>query len=96
VVLLTPKNLFVRVLAETGLVGFAVFVGFLWVILAEAIRLWVSADEEEQFWGRAGVLGFVAACLVGFSTDSFAMPNMWVLFGLVTAAGRVFREEMIL
>jgi O-antigen ligase len=92
VVLLTPKNLYVRLLAETGLVGMAVFVGFLGVILAEAGRLWVAADEEEQFWGRAGVLGFVAACLVGFSTDSFAMPNMWVLFGLVTAAGRVFRQ----
>jgi O-antigen ligase len=90
VVLLTPKNLFVRVLAETGLVGFAVFAGFLWVILGEGIRLWLSEDGELQFWGQAGVLGFVAACLVGFSTDSFATPNMWVLFGMVTAAGKVF------
>ena len=89
-ILLTPKNLFVRVLAETGLVGFAVFAGFLWVILGEGLRLWLSEDEENQFWGWAGVLGFAAACLVGFSTDSFATPNMWVLFGLVTAAGRVF------
>ena len=90
-VLLTPKNLFVRVLAETGLVGFAFFTGFLWVILGEGIRLWLSEEEELQFWGRAGVLGFAAVCLVGFSTDSFATPNMWVMFGLVTAAGKVFR-----
>ncbi|NUM43956.1 MAG: O-antigen ligase family protein [Anaerolineales bacterium] len=93
VVLLTPKNLFVRVLAETGLVGFAVFLGFLGVILAEAVRLWLATDEEQKFWGWAGVLGFVAACLVGFSTDSFAMPNMWVMFGLITAAGMLGRNE---
>ncbi|HLF91172.1 MAG TPA: O-antigen ligase family protein [Anaerolineales bacterium] len=91
-VLLTPKNLFVRVLSETGLVGFAFFVGFLWVVLGEGMSLWLSDDKEQGFWGRAGVLGFVAACLVGFSTDSFATPNMWVLFGLVTAASRIFSD----
>ncbi|GAB4578747.1 MAG: hypothetical protein Fur0022_14830 [Anaerolineales bacterium] len=91
VVLLTPKNLFVRILAETGLVGFAVFLGFLGVMLAEALRLWLSADEDRPFWGQAGGLGFVAACLVGFSTDSFAMPNMWVMFGLITASGLLLK-----
>jgi O-antigen ligase len=90
-VLLTPKNLFVRVLAETGLVGFAVFTGFLGVIVGESLRLWLSDEDELQFWGQAGVLGFAAVCLVGFSTDSFATPNMWVLFGLITAAGKGVR-----
>ncbi len=92
-VLLTPKNLFVRVLAETGLVGFAVFTGFLGVVLGEAVRLWLADDEERRFWGQAGVLGFVAACLVGFSTDSFATSNMWVMFGVITAAGLIYGSE---
>ena len=47
-------------------------------------------DEERRFWGQAGVLGFVAACLVGFSTDSFATSNMWVMFGVITAAGLIY------
>ncbi len=88
--LVTPKNLFVRVLAETGAVGFVFFGVFLIQIFGEALALWWRKDPVETYYmvGRAGVLGFLAAMLVAFSTDSFAMPNLWVLAGLITAAGR--------
>lgn len=89
--LVTPKNLFVRVLAETGLLGFGVFVAFLLVVVADALGLWwrKPPDATALLFGRAGFLGLAAAFLVAFSTDSFAMPNLWVLGGLVTAAAGI-------
>jgi O-antigen ligase len=90
--LVTPKNFFLRVLAETGIVGLVVFAGFWLANGASALELQLHprGDEPRYFWGRAGVLGLLACLLVAFSTDSFAMPNIWVFMGLVTSAERVF------
>ncbi|HZD56807.1 MAG TPA: O-antigen ligase family protein [Anaerolineales bacterium] len=88
--LVTAKNLYARLMAETGLVGTASFVVFLISMLGWVIFFWLSPFKEGKFWGIAGILGFVAFALAAFSFDSFALPNMWVMFGLFTAASRVF------
>ena len=88
--LVTSKNLYARLIAETGLVGTASFVVFLVSILGWVIFFWLSPFKVHKFWGIAGILGFVAFALAAFSFDSFALPNMWVIFGLLTAAGQVF------
>lgn len=84
--LITSKNLYLRVLAETGLVGAATFVAFLIAVLGCALYLWFSTSRESRFWGIGGVLGMLAFIMVAFSFDSFAVPNMWVMFGFITAA----------
>ncbi len=88
--LVTPKNLFVRVLAENGILGFALFCGFLLVLSGQATLLWLSPDPHARYWGRAAALGILAAVMVAFSTDSFALPNIWVFLGLVSAASAAF------
>jgi hypothetical protein len=55
-------------------------------ILGCAIYLWLSKNKEQNYFGVAGLLGLLAFGLSAFSYDSFALPNMWVLFGLITAA----------
>jgi O-antigen ligase len=86
--LVTSKNLYLRLLAETGLVGAATFVAFLIAITGCALRLWLYPGEENRFWGIAGLLGLTGFFLVALSFDSLAIPNMWVVFGLITAAHR--------
>jgi len=90
--LITPKNLYFRLLAETGLVGTAFFLAFVTAILGCALYLWLSSDRDQKFWGTAGLLGLLAFALSAFSYDSFAIPNMWVVFGLITAAAWVYRS----
>jgi O-antigen ligase len=86
--LVTSKNFYLRLLAETGLVGTAAFMAFLTAILGCTLYLWLSPGLINRYWGTAGLLGLVAFMLVAFSFDSFAIPNMWVVFGLITAARR--------
>lgn len=87
--LITPKNLYVRLLSETGLVGLAIFLAFGFGVLAHALSLYLSEDEERRFWGRGAVLGMIAVAIGALSFDSFALPNLWVVFGLITASAWV-------
>ena len=91
--LITAKNLYFRLLAETGLVGTAAFVAFLFAILGCALFLWLSPFLKQKFWGTAGLLGMIAFAMSALSFDSFAIPNMWVVFGLITAAAWVFAQS---
>lgn len=92
--LITPKNLILRVMAETGMLGLATFIAFVIAILGCALYLWFSPDLEVKFWGVGGILGLIAFGLVTFSFDSFAIPNMWVVFGLITAAMRLSKRQL--
>ncbi|MGB9641246.1 MAG: O-antigen ligase family protein [Anaerolineales bacterium] len=85
--LITPKNLYLRILAEGGLVGMASFLTFIAAVLGWGLYLWLSKDPQEHFLGGAAILGLVVLALAAFSFDSFALPNMWVLTGLIAAAG---------
>ncbi|MEI7990429.1 MAG: O-antigen ligase family protein [Chloroflexota bacterium] len=84
--LITPKNLFAKILAETGLIGFATFLVFILAILGCMIYLLLSSEEEWKYFGLAGLFGITAFVIIAFSFDSFAIPSMWILFGFITAA----------
>ncbi len=81
-----PKNLWVRLLAETGLVGTIFFIVFLLMILLAALYLAAKRDTLARFVGLAGAIGGMAAIFEGFSLDSFALPTMWITLGIVTTS----------
>ena len=87
--LITPKNLFGRILSETGLFGFAAFTAFIIAIIGGILYLWFSPHPEQKYWGMSGFISIVAFAFVIFSFDSFALPNMWIVFGLITAAAHM-------
>ncbi len=92
--IVTVKNFLIRIFAETGLLGTAAFVAFIVAVLGCALCMWFSPQAEQQYWGRAGLLGLAAFGIVSFSVDSFAIPNMWVVFGLITASAHLVKREM--
>lgn len=88
-VLLNSKSLWLRLLAETGLIGFSIFTGWL-------ASLWAAAETRDKakltcvsmlsLFGRFVLL---ALLIEGFSVDSFALPYIWVALGLATAASHL-------
>jgi O-antigen ligase len=92
--LITPKNLFARLLAETGIIGAMLFLMYFLAVLGCILYLWLAPGKggfqpEARFWGISGLFAVVVFMVVIFSFDSFALPNMWVVFGLLTAAAHL-------
>lgn len=88
------KSMWSRLLAETGLAGFALFLTwglFLWFTGGQ-----LSGQGSSKIYPTLGLavqlmlIGFLAE---GFSIDSFALPYIWVSAGLATAAWRIQRLE---
>jgi O-antigen ligase len=89
----TVKHFLLRILAETGLIGMGIYLIFLAVLLAGSVYLWLSKDEEEHFGGTIAIIGMVGFVVDTFSFDSFAIPNPWIMFGIITATFRIFTSE---
>lgn len=85
-VLLNIKSIWVRILAETGVVGFSVFAGWL-TLLWKTYRFGEGVvDQQTQMFSWAGQFVLIAFLLEGFSVDTFALPYVWLSVGLSTAA----------
>lgn len=88
------KSFWVRLFAETGLVGFSVFAAWLVVIFQSARLTLRSHQPVLQMAALAGQLSLIAFIGEGFSIDSFAMPYLWVTIGLVAAASWSYRKAI--
>ena len=90
-----PKNLYVRLLAETGLIGFFLFLAFLLSVLGDALRVLGSQTALGRYLGIAGIFSWFAIALYNVTQDSFATPNLWINFGILLGmtAGMLETEE---
>ncbi len=89
--LLNIKSLWIRVLAETGIVGFAFF--FIWYLkhlLGSAARLNapLPVSRTAAWMGCFALIAFIPE---GFSLDTFALPYVWFSAG-IAAAGSLLKE----
>ncbi|RPJ42983.1 MAG: hypothetical protein EHM21_12140 [Chloroflexi bacterium] len=80
------KSLWVRLLAETGVIGFGLFLCWGYVLWQSAWFLRAWKDPFFRMVGLAGGLVLVGFIVEGFSLDTFALPYYWFSFGLLTAA----------
>jgi O-antigen ligase len=80
-----PKNLWIRLLAETGIIGFSVFIVWLLLLALGARSLLKQKKVLFAVFGLAGLLALLAQAFEGFSLDTFALPQLWIMLGLLTA-----------
>ncbi|HBG73905.1 MAG: hypothetical protein A2X25_03270 [Chloroflexi bacterium GWB2_49_20] len=87
------KNLWIRLLAETGIVGFSLFVSWLWVVWKTARTLENLPENLSKAIGIMGKITIIGLIVEGFSIDTFALPYFWCSLGLVVAAFRIFSKK---
>jgi O-antigen ligase len=87
------KNLWVRLLAETGIAGFAFYTAWLTSIIKRAVTLNKSGTPALKMAGYWGIFIIIGIIFEGFSIDSFAMPYFWISVGFVLAAGRISFDD---
>ncbi len=88
------KNLWTRLLAETGFIGLAVFLVWLYVLWRSSGLMRRSKNGVMKIFGLAGQLFLLAYVFESFSMDSFAMPYQWVMTGLISSGAVLARREM--
>jgi O-antigen ligase len=93
--LMNIKSMWSRILAETGLVGFAFFLVLLVVTGFTSAELTRSPIPMKQVIGWMGISMLIAFVVEGFSVDSFALPYLWFTMGLVAATWRWAGAEKV-
>ncbi|MCC7118406.1 MAG: O-antigen ligase family protein, partial [Anaerolineales bacterium] len=78
-----PKNLYARLLAETGLIGFFLFLAFQLYLLGDILSLALIREPWARFALLAGCAAWIAILLGNFTQDSFATPNLWIVPGVL-------------
>ncbi len=91
--LLNIKSLWFRVLAETGILGFAAFSAFLAVIFAIISLLRRHKNKLAKTLHWMGLFAFVAFFVEQLSLDTFALPYFWVSFAITAAGFEYFKKE---
>ena len=84
--------MYIRLLAETGLAGFWLFMAFLLSILGRIVYRLKSEDSISKFIGTTGLFAWVAVAMVNFTQNSFTMTFMWVVMGMILGFDRSLQK----
>ncbi len=88
------KSLWVRVLAETGILGFSVFLVWNYILWLSGRLARSMKDPVIKMAGLMGHFLLVAFIIEGFSVDSFALPYYWFSAGILSAGAYLARKEI--
>jgi hypothetical protein len=88
------KSFWVRLLSETGLIGFSLFCTWFYVLWHGGKNLERHERQELRLFGWMAFFVIVSFLAEGFSIDSFALPYLWVSLGVVTASSALARQKL--
>jgi O-antigen ligase len=78
-----PKNLYVRLLAETGLIGFFLFIAFQFSVLGDALSALGHGSMVLRYLGIASIFTWLSLIAYNMTQDSLAIPNLWINLGIL-------------
>jgi O-antigen ligase len=87
-----PKNMYVRLLSETGLLGFVLFLTFQFSVLGDALTF-LPKDGLRRFMGVVGLFSWLSIGLYNFTQDSLATPNIWLIPGILVGMTSTLKEN---
>lgn len=76
-------NLYLRILTETGVIGFIIYMVFLILIFRELFQLIKSEDREKKLLAIVLLIGFIGICINSLQIDSFRIYGFWIYLALL-------------
>ncbi len=89
------KSLWFRLLAETGVVGFSLFITWYYILYRSSKFSQNHRDMTVKTFAFAGQLALLAFIGEGLSIDSFAMPYFWVIAGIIAGIAMMYRQDIL-
>ena len=87
-----PKNLYVRLLAEVGVLGLILYLAFQFSLLAEALAAIWRGTSAYSYLGIAALCTWFALFIYNWTQDSFATPNLWINLGILAGLSEISRK----
>jgi O-antigen ligase len=84
-----PKNIYVRLLAEGGLLGFSLYLACLFGLVGVALSF-LRKPGLLRLLGIASLCSWLAISLYNVTQDSFATPNIWINLGILVGMSRIY------
>lgn len=88
-----PKNLYVRLLAETGLIGLFLFIAFQLHLLGDALSALQNSATLWRFLAVAGIYTWLALIVYNLTQDSLAIPNLWINLGVLAGMSAALTQS---
>ncbi len=92
-IIVNTKSLWFRLLAETGIIGFSLFMTWLYILWRSSGFIQKSSDPTMKIVGLAGKFFLLAYLVEGFSVDSFALPYQWIISSVITASRFIVQQD---
>lgn len=86
-------SLWIRLLAETGVLGFSLFLSWLVLLWKSARYIQSHPNPILSTAAMAGQLTMIALVMEGMSVDTLALPYFWLSLGWLTAAASIARNS---
>jgi O-antigen ligase len=85
-------NMYLRILTETGIIGFLVFILFLYLIVKETIFLY-KTSVEHRFITVALLIAFTGSIINWLQIDSFGVYGFWLGLAILIILKKTLSEQ---
>ena len=77
------RNLLIRLLSETGIVGFWLYLSFMLSILGSIRRMFLSRKQVMVYASVAGLAIWISVLIRQFTLSTLTSPSIWISLGAV-------------
>ncbi len=79
----TAYNIYTRLLAETGIIGFLIFSSLIYLCIKKALLVWKKGMDEEKTLGLILIISFAGLSLNWMQTDFFRQHGFWLCMAIL-------------
>lgn len=87
-------NIYIRLLAETGIIGFLIFVYFLYFVLSRTQKIIKTKTAETKTLAIVLLITFIGLTINWFQVDTFRTYGFWICLAILIKLQFTFNKEL--